>query len=393
MVMKMNRNKSVIALLGAQFLSAFADNAVLFTVVAMAMKQVNSPGWYVPVLQASFLVAFVLLAPWVGHVADRYPKAHLLTIGNLIKATGTLLLLINLEPLLAYAIVGVGAAVYSPAKYGILPELTDPKQLVKINGWMEGATILAILAGMLVGAKVADYALSWALMGSAFLFFCSMLATLFLPKIAATHEAPALVLPDFFQSMKRLLVLPVTRFTIIGTALFWSTAAVLRVIIIAWAPLVFHLQSTSDIAQLTLFLAIGIMVGAAIVPHFITLDNLRAVRFPAYLMALMIIALGFVDQVNMARGMLFFVGIAGGLFIVPINAALQEAGHQSTGSGSAVALQNFFENLAMLILVGVYTYLSTIGLEPVTAIKILGGFTLLTTMLLVFCLPAIQYTN
>ncbi|MGR9100481.1 MAG: MFS transporter, partial [Gammaproteobacteria bacterium] len=158
-------NKHLRPLLIAQFLSAFADNAILFTVIAMVLQSEQLAGWYVPALQSVFLIAFVLLAPWVGAVADQHPKSRVLIAANLIKAGGAALLFLKIEPLLAYAIVGVGAAVYSPAKYGILPELAEHDSLVRANSWIEGSTILAILLGMVIGAKVADYSIQIALAG------------------------------------------------------------------------------------------------------------------------------------------------------------------------------------------------------------------------------------
>ncbi|MDD1624215.1 MAG: MFS transporter, partial [Methylococcaceae bacterium] len=166
-------NKQIYPLLIAQFLSAFADNAILFTVIAMVMQSTQLASWYVPALQSVFLVAFVLLAPWVGGFADHHPKARVLIIANLIKAAGAGLLLLKVEPLLAYGIVGMGAAIYSPAKYGILPELAGHEFLVKANSWIEGSTILAILLGMVIGAKVADFSIQWALTGTIIIFVIS----------------------------------------------------------------------------------------------------------------------------------------------------------------------------------------------------------------------------
>ncbi|MDD5115435.1 MAG: MFS transporter, partial [Methylobacter sp.] len=148
--------KHIYPLLIAQFLSAFADNAILFTVIALVMQSAQLASWYVPALQSSFLLAFVLLAPWVGGFADHHAKSKVLIIANLIKASGAGLLLLHVEPLLAYGVVGMGAAIYSPAKYGILPELVGHDSLVKANSWIEGSTILAILLGMVIGARVAD---------------------------------------------------------------------------------------------------------------------------------------------------------------------------------------------------------------------------------------------
>lgn len=380
-------SKHIYSLLIAQFLSAFADNAILFTVIALVMQTEHTPGWYVPALQSVFLVAFVLLAPWVGSFADNHAKSRVLIIANLIKATGTGLLILKVEPLIAYCIVGVGAALYSPAKYGILPELAGHDSLVKANSWVEGSTILAILTGMVVGAKVADYSITWALTGTVALFLISAATTLFLPvKISRTTVKGSKLLL-FYREVRSFLALPRSRFAVLGASLFWAAAACVRVIIIAWAPLVLMSHNASDIADLTLFLALGIVAGAALVPHLIPLEHLRRARIPAYLMAVMIMALSFTDAIWPARIVLFLMGTAGGIFIVPINAALQELGQQSIGSGGAVAMQNFFQNAAMLLSVGSYTLAASLQLGPIAALLTLGALLLLATFLVALRLP------
>src|SRR5512134_1840592 len=155
-------NRGILVLLGAQFLTAFADNAILFTAIAMLFEAPRGD-WYVPALQASFLVAFVVLAPWVGVLADRRPKPHVLLLGNVLKAAGAALMFAGVEPIAAYALIGTGAAVYGPAKYGILPELVGTGRLVRANGWVEGSTILAIVLGTVVGSRIADRSVALAL--------------------------------------------------------------------------------------------------------------------------------------------------------------------------------------------------------------------------------------
>ncbi|MCK5829398.1 MAG: lysophospholipid transporter LplT [Methylococcales bacterium] len=380
-------NKQIYPLLIAQFLSAFADNAILFTVIALVMQSAQLASWYVPALQSVFLIAFVILAPWVGAFADNHAKANVLIIANLIKACGAGLLLLNIEPLIAYCVVGAGAAIYSPAKYGILPELADQDSLVKTNSWIEGSTILAIILGMMMGAKVADYSIQWALIGVIVVFFISAAVTLFLPKkIEKQAESTSKVI-QFYQQIRLFFITPRSRFAILGASLFWATAATVRVIIIAWAPLILMTQNASDIAELTLFLAIGIIIGSAIVPHLIPLHLLGRARIPAYLMAIFIIILSFTESVWPARVALFAIGTAGGMFIVPINAALQELGQQSIGSGSAVALQGFFQNIAMLIAVGSYTYAASLNASPVSAMLALGVMVIIATLFVSLHLP------
>lgn len=382
-------NKQLYPLLIAQFLSAFADNAILFTVIAMVMQSTQLATWYVPALQSVFLVAFVLLAPWIGALADNYAKSRILILGNLVKAAGAGLLLLHTEPLIAYCIVGVGAAIYSPAKYGILPELAGHAQLVKANSWIEGSTILAILAGMVIGAKVADYSIMVALVGTIILFLVSAVTTLTLPVII---NRPAAMqgshVSEFVQQSRAFFTTQRARFAILGAALFWAAAATLRVIIVAWAPITLQLHSASDIAQLTLFLAIGIIVGSAIVPKLIPLEQLQRARLAGYAMAIFVIILSSVSSLLPAQAVLFTIGMAGGMFIVPINAAVQELGQQAIGSGGAVALQGFFQNAAMLLAVGLYTFATSLGLKPVGALLSLGIGLLLSAFLVALCLKA-----
>lgn len=381
-------NKQIYPLLIAQFLSAFADNAILFTVIAMVMQSTQLAGWYIPALQSVFLIAFVLLAPWVGGFADNHSKSRVLIIANLIKAVGAGLLLLHIEPLIAYGIVGIGAAIYSPAKYGILPELAGHQFLVKANSWIEGSTILAILLGMVVGAKVADYSISWALIGTIILFIISAVTTLFLPASIAKKTPPSgskVLL--FLREISLFFTTPRSRFTILGGSLFWASAATLRVIIVVWAPLVLLAKNASEIAELTLFLAIGIIAGSALVPRMIPLEHLRRARIPAYLMAAFIIVLSLTESIWPARFTLFFIGMMGGMFIVPVNAALQELGQQSIGSGSAVALQGFFQNLAMLLAVGSYTFAVAHKVDSVFSMLILGVLLFSATFLVSLHLP------
>ena len=381
-------SKGLIPLLIAQFLSAFADNAILFTVIAMVMQSTQLPGWYVPALQSVFLIAFVVLGPWVGGIADRYVKSKLLLVANLIKATGAGLLFFQIEPLLAYCIVGLGAALYSPAKYGVLPELTAENQLIKANSWIEGSTILAILTGMVVGARVADYSVSLALLGTLGLFISSAILTLFIPQQPGRPSPKGSRLLLFIQETRYFMAHPRSRFALLSASMFWGAAASVRVILVAWAPLVLMLHTATEIASLTLFLAIGIIIGSALTPWLIPMHHLRKTRFAAYAMGMLIFGLAFSTQILLSQGLLLLMGCAGGLFIVPINATLQSLGKHSIGSGNAVAMQNFFQNLAMLIGVGLYTLAASMTISPITALMILGSLLVIATGILSLNLPA-----
>jgi LPLT family lysophospholipid transporter-like MFS transporter len=374
-------------LLAAQFLSAFADNAILFTAIAMVLKSGATDGWYVPALQSAFLVAFVVLAPWVGRLADVRPKPGVLILGNAAKLLGTCLILLGADPLFAYAVVGVGAAVYGPAKYGILPELVAHGQLVKANGLMEGSTIFAIVLGTVVGARVADASIRMALLMVALAFLLSIGCTLLLPRLPARGAEPGPVIAGFLAKLRGFFVTARARFSMLGAALFWAAAAVLRVSIVAWAPVILGLGTTSSIAELTLYLAVGIIVGAGLAPRLIPIEALRKARIAGYGMGALIVILAGVTDVWSARLVLLGTGVAGGLFVVPINAALQQLGHKTIGAGGAVAIQNFFENLGMLAAVGIYTWTTGMGGQPIPSILTLGAAVLIATLVVSWRLP------
>ncbi len=380
-------NRGVLPLLVAQFITAFGDNAILFAAIGMVLQADDVAGWYIPALQSSFLVAYVVSAPWVGPVADRFSKARVLLLGNLVKAIGTGLILAGVEPLFAYALVGLGAAIYSPAKYGILPELVPKERLVKANGWIEGSTIAAIIIGAVVGGYLADYSVSSAFLMVLVLYLISMLVTLLIPLIAAQGGTLKNALPNFTHMMRGFLDTPRARFAMLGGSLFWGASAVLRILLVAWAPVVLGIHSAGDISALALFIAVGIIIGALIAPRLIPLEQLRRARLAAYGMGVMILLFSLVDTVWTARLVLLLTGIAGGIFLVPINAALQDIGHATIGSGQAVAIQNFFQNFAMLLTVGLYTLAAASDVHPVTTVVALGILILLATIAVALHLP------
>ncbi len=381
-------NRGLNTLVVAQFLSAFGDNAILFTVIAMSLQQATRGAWYIPALQSAFLVAYVTLTPWVGALADRYPKPRILLLANLIKALGSLAIFMGVDPLLGYALVGVGAATYGPAKYGIIPELTDASQLVRANGWVESGTIAAILLGTVAGARLADHSIDMALISVMILYVISGGATFMLP---SRQHGPAKGTGSAWRDLKTWMVALVkshrARLVLMALSLFWACAATLRVVLVAWAPAVLNAETASDIADLTLFMAIGIVIGAAVVPRLIPLEHLRRTRFAAYLMGALFLLLATVSDAPTAKLALLAIGICGGLFVVPLNAAIQDIGHASIGSGRAVAVQNFFQNSAILISMGLYSVAAAHGVGSVTTIVLLGLIVGLGTLLVSFRLP------
>jgi LPLT family lysophospholipid transporter-like MFS transporter len=378
--------RGVVVLLGAQFLTALADNAILFTAIAMLIAAPRG-AWYVPALQAAFLVAFVGLAPWVGPFADRWSKSRVLLAGNVLKAAGAGLMFAGVEPIVAYALVGVGAAVYGPAKYGILPELVGHDALVRANGLVEGSTIVAIVLGTVVGARVADHSVALALALVMGCYVTSAAVTLALPRLPPAEATAAAGIASFLGRMATLLAVARARFSMLGNSLFWASAAVLRLLLVAWAPLVLATASASEVADLTLFLALGIVAGALLAPRLVPIERLRRARLAAYAMGGAILVFSLTAEVWSARAVLVAIGLCGGLFLVPINAALQDIGHRSVGSGRAVALQSFFENLAMLVGVGLYTGAVSLGATPVPTIVVVGVLVLIATTLVSWRLP------
>ncbi|HHJ14580.1 MAG TPA: lysophospholipid transporter LplT [Gammaproteobacteria bacterium] len=361
----------LLALLVAQFLSAFADNAVLFALVALVM-QTQAPAWYVPALQASFLLAFVLLAPWAGPLADRLPKPRVLVLGNLLKLAGTFALLAGAEPLAAYALVGLGAAGYSPAKYGVLPELVADEQLVRANGWMEASTIGAIVAGMVAGAALGDASVTKALWVVAGLYGLSIAATLLMPPLPARGGNFYRALPEFLRANRALWHETRAAFALAGGSLFWGSGAVLRVALVAWAATALGSRSAADVADLSLFLALGVILGSITSARLFPLRRLARSAWLLVPMGSLILLLAGLHSLGAARVVLFGIGLAGGLFVVPVNAALQASGHRLTGAGHAVAVQNFFQNLAMLVGVGVYSAALGAGASVSAALAGLG---------------------
>jgi LPLT family lysophospholipid transporter-like MFS transporter len=369
--------RAMAAVLIAQFLSALADNALLFGTLAL-MKQKLYPEWTEPLLQEFFVAAFILLAPFSGPMADSWPKGRVMLLSNCLKMLGSLGILIGVNPFLAYGIVGVGAAIYSPAKYGILSELTTPDRLVQANGLMESSTIAAILIGAIVGGTLAD----WNILGSlAVVTGCygvAAIANLFIPKLAAAHTLSRMSLPamlkDFGHAFRALYAVVDARFSVAGTSLFWGAGSTMRFLLIAWTPIALGITNNREPAYLNAVVAVGIVIGAGLAGKFVTLQNVNRALGGGIVLGLAVCTLSATTGLNVAYAVLLVVGASGGFFVVPLNALLQEKGHESVGAGHAVAVQNGVENLTMLIMLGIYTALSHGGVPVLTMVAGFGGF-------------------
>ena len=378
-------SRGIIAVLIAQFLSALADNALLFAAIALLKSQL-APSWQIPLLQEFFVVAFILLAPFVGPFADGFPKGRVMLVANLLKLLGAIAMIFGLNPLLAYGLVGFGAAAYSPAKYGILSELVSPDKLVKANGLIEGSTIVAILLGAVLGGKLADTSITIALLGVCGCYFVAASANAFIPRLAVarpdTRLYPIKLIKEFFESLKVLTFNQDARFSLIGTSIFWGTGSTLRLLLVAWVPVALGINDLSMAANLSGAVAIGIAIGAALAANFVNLNNINRVLPAGLLIGAFIMFFAHATQLYFAIGLLILIGAAGGFYVVPLNALLQERGHETIGAGNAVAVQNFFENFCMMTLVGLYIALQKNNVPVITITFVFGGFILLAIGLL-----------
>lgn len=373
-------SRGMVAVLIAQFVSALADNALLFAAIAL-LKSQSAPDWQIPMLQEFFVIAFILMAPFVGPIADGFTKGRVMLVANCIKLLGATAMFLQVPPLLAYGLVGLGAAAYSPAKYGILSELVAPDKLVKANGMIEGSTIVAILLGTVIGGKLADISVSIALFSVCGCYFFAAIANTFIPRLAVarpdTKLQPIKLAKEFFEALKTLSFNKDARFSLIGSSIFWGTGSTLRLLLVAWVPIALGVGDLSLPANLSGAIAIGIAVGAALAAKFVTLKNINRVLPAGLLIGILIMLFAHATHLYTTIALLILIGAAGGFYVVPLNALLQERGHETAGAGNAVAVQNFFENISMMALVGLYILMQKINLPVTTIAFIFGG--------LVFC--------
>lgn len=395
-------NSGFPVILAAQFFSALADNALLFAAIAL-LKTLNAPAWQTPVLQQGFVVAFILLAPFVGPFADALPKGRVMLISNSVKMAGCLGMLAGLHPLIAYGFVGLGAAMYSPAKYGILTECLPPERLVWANALMEGLTVAAIILGAIIGGMlIGDSVEAWASarlehlsfnlgIDTAAEFAVAMIfgfylaaATfnLYIPQLPIDHRLPRRTLPflvqDFWNSFLQLWKDPLGQVSLAVTTLFWGAGSTLRLIILMWAAAALEF-SLEQATQLTAVVAIGIGFGAGLAGRAVPLDHAVRVLRVGIAMGLTVAAMVLVHDWRIALPMLALIGAMGGYFVVPMNALLQHRGHLLMGAGHSIAVQNFNENASILLMLGAYGLMLKADFSA-NVIVVLFGFFVAGTM-------------
>jgi MFS family permease len=381
-------------IMAAQFFSSLADNA-LFVGAVQLLRTSQAPEWQQAALVPMFALFYVVLAPWVGAFADALPKGKVMFISNAIKVVGCLMMLLGVHPLLAYAIVGLGAAAYSPAKYGILTELLPSSQLVKANGWIEGLTIASIILGVLLGGQLVGPAVSSALLSLdvpfldtgidtppeaaiAMMVLVYMLAAWFNTRIPLTGvdmrpmpRNPFVLVPDFWRCNMSLWRDRLGQISLATTTLFWGVSGNLRYIVLAWAAAALG-YSVTQASSLVGVVAIGTAVGAVVASMRMRLEHATLVMPLGIGMGLLVILLNFIDNVWLAAPFLVLLGGLGGFLVVPMNALLQHRGHNLMGAGRSIAVQNFNEQACILALGGLYSLSTGLGLSAFGAITAFG---------------------
>ena len=381
-------------IMSAQFFSSLADNA-LFVAAVELLKSGGAPEWQRAALVPMFALFYVVLAPFVGAFADAMPKGKVMFASNAIKVVGCALMLFGLHPLLAYAVVGLGAAAYSPAKYGILTELLPPSQLVKANGWIEGLTIASIILGILLGGQLVGHAIASRMLSIDFpvfdtgidsapeaaifvLIFIYMLAAWFNTRIPHTGvemrpmpKNPLELVPDFWTCNSRLWRDKLGQISLATTTLIWGVSGNLRYIILAWSAAALS-YSTTQASALSGVVALGTAVGAVVASVRMRLDMATSVMPLGIAMGLLVILMNFISNVWVAAPFLILLGAIGGFMVVPMNALLQHRGHNLMGAGRSIAVQNFNEQACILGLGALYSLSAGMGMSAFVAITGFG---------------------
>jgi MFS transporter, LPLT family, lysophospholipid transporter len=363
-------------LLTAQFLSAVADNSLLFAAIAL-LHHLHAPNWHEPLLREFFIISYVVLAPFVGPFADALPKGKVMFISNGIKFSGCFLALLGLPPLYAYAIVGIGAAAYSPAKYGILTEMLPPNRLILANGWMEGTTVTAIILGPILGSSISQYDPYIGIAIITILYIIAALFNFYIPKTPIDHKVPErtarYIMKDFWHAFTTLWKDTQGQVSLAVTTLFWGAGSTLQFVVLNWANLYLGF-SPREAANLIAILAIGIAVGSVIASIYVKLENATEVLKAGILMGALVLAMLFVHNAVVASILLFIIGVLAGYFLVPLNSLLQHRGHILLGAGHSIAVQNFNENIGILLMLGAYTWMVGKNFHIETIIIIFGLF-------------------
>ena len=368
--------KGFYTLLMAQFLSAIADNALLFAAITLLAK-LQAPGWHEPLLREFFIIAYIVLAPFVGPFADALPKGKVMFISNGIKFLGCLLAFMGVPPLYAYAIVGIGAAAYSPAKYGILTEMLPSNQLIKANAWMEGTTVSAIILGPVFGSAISVQDPYFGIAVIAGIYLMAAAFNYYIPKVPIDHKMPQrnflFLMRDFWHAFTTLWRDPQGQVSLAVTTLFWGAGATLQFVVLQWAKEILHMEQQAA-SVLIAILAVGIAIGSLGASLFVKLEDAVKVLPAGILMGFLVVSMALINSPEIAAVVLFCIGVLAGYFLVPLNSLLQHRGHTLLGAGHSIAVQNFNENIGILVLLGIYTLMKHQNLAINLILVIFGLF-------------------
>jgi len=381
------------AIVGAQFFSTLADSA-LFILCVSLVTTLAFPAWMTPLLKMGFVLSYILLAPFAGAFADRFPKGRVMLVTNTVKMLGCSLILAKANPLLAYGIVGFGASAYSPAKYGILAEVLPARRLVAANGWIEGTTVLSMILGTVLGGLISAnaHAIAWlqaslpsgrliqSPVGAAvavivLAYLVAGVLNLAVVDAGAGHaraQRPSrALLRDFFHCNSKLWRDREGRVSLGVTSLFWGAGMVLQILLLTWAQTALGL-SLDRAAALQGVFALGVALGAALAGKSVPLVRSLSVMPLGIVMGLGLCAMVFVHSVSLALPTLLVLGVSAGFFVVPMNAILQHRGHRLMSAGQSIAVQNFNENLAILAMSASYALALQVRLGLNTVLVGLG---------------------
>jgi len=383
-------------IMAAQFFSALADNALLIAAIAI-LRDMHAPAAYEPLLKTFFTVSYVALAAFVGAFADSMPKWRVMFISNGIKIFGCSLMFFDIHPLLAYAVVGLGAAAYSPAKYGILTEYLPHRLLVVANGWIEGLTVCAIILGVVLGGALIRPEIAHSLLSLDFpvietgvdtvaemalviigaLYLVAALFNLYIPDTGVDHKPlkknPIYLFHEFNHCLKLLWRDKLGQISLAVTTLFWGAGATLQFIVLEWAKVALNLD-LSKASLLQGVVAVGVAIGAVLAARMITLKKSVRVIPLGIAMGIGVMVMIGVGDMWLAIPLLILIGIFSGFFVVPMNALLQHRGHILMGAGHSIAVQNFNENLSILIMTSTYSALLRAQLSIYWIIIMFGFF-------------------
>jgi MFS family permease len=408
--LRMNRGFYII--MAAQFFSALADNALLIAAIAM-LRDIHAPPQYEPLLKLFFTISYVALAAFVGAFADSMAKGRVMFVSNTIKIAGCLMLLLATVPaldllgvpqhyyvLFSYGVVGLGAAAYSPAKYGILTEYLPHDKLVVANGWIEGLTVAAIILGTVLGGVLINPTVSGlllrlglpgidtpaevAMLAISLLYLAAALFNLYIPNTGVDHRPlhknPIYLLYDFGHCVRLLWRDKLGQISLAVTTLFWGAGATLQFIVLKWADRALGL-SLDKATVLQGVVAVGIAAGAVVAARTVPLDKSVKVLPVGIAMGVVVMGMIFVTGLPLALIMMVAVGAMAGFFVVPMNALLQHRGHILMGAGHSIAVQNFNENASILAMLALYAVLVYLDLSIYAIIVLFGVFVSLTMLL------------